>query len=352
MNRPDLSKVEPVIRDYIEFLESQISRQAAAPRSRVSSVREAEEAPVSNEALVAESPTTINILTLSRSAIGKRTLRHLYARQHRSGMGIFDLDVDAPDYPALLASADEGTTFLLFTNLARAFRVPMSHFSLTDIRSKGTYVLDRIALDEGEFPVALLPERASGYIAMVTRQGKIRCLRHHLFGEHMKPGTVFFKTSETGPLASACWTNGDGDLFLLTSRGLAIRFNEKLVNPQGDWGIRLGAGDHVVAVSPVYDDTRLFLLGADGRGTLRLMSSFAANKSVGGGGKIAMKSEAMLTCLAVTSNDDLFAITRLGKIIRFNADEVPETEGTVQGVICMSMRADEVVSAVQSGLAY
>jgi DNA gyrase subunit A len=350
MDRPDLSNVPPAVKAYIDYLEAQLVKPVQSPgRLKISPRDSGDDVPVSTEVLIAEPPTTINIITISQAAMGKRTLRHLYSRQHRSGMGIFDLDADAPDFPVALASAEENTAMLLFTNLAKAYRIPMKNIPQTDIRSKGTYILDRVPLEEGELPVGMLPEQASGYIALLTAQGRIRCLRHHLFGEHMRPGTVFFNIREMGPLVSVCWTNGDADLFLLSQKGMAIRFNEKLVSPQGDWGIRLAAGDKAVAVCPVNDDSRVFLLGADGKGSLRRMSGFAGNKSVGGGGKIAMKSEAMVTALAVEPSDDLFAITRLGKIIRFNAEEVPETEGTVQGVNCVSMRNDTVVAAIRSG---
>ena len=41
---------------------------------------------------------------------------------------------------------------------------------------------------------------------------------------------------------------------------------------------------------------------------------------------------------------DLFIISRLGKIIRFQVDEVPAKEGVVQGVNCMELRSDETVA--------
>jgi DNA gyrase subunit A len=351
MDRPDLTRVDPTVREYIEYLESQVAKSISAPRTRSVRVQEEEiEEPIRNELLLPEPPTTINLLTLSRTAIGKRTLRHEYLRQHRGGMGIFDLDVDEPDRPSALLGVNEGITVLMFTNLAKIFRVPLVRFPQTDIRSKGTYVLDKINLDDDERIVCMLPERASGYIAMVTASGRVRCLRHHLFGEHMRPGSLFFNVKDTGAMVAACWTTGDSELFVLTRRGMAIRFNEKLVNPQGDWCIKLSEGDEVVSVTSVFEDSNVFLLGSDGKGTRRTMSGFAANKSLGGSGKIAMKNEAMVAGLSVTSTDDIFAITRLGKIIRFQTDEIPLTDGVVQGVNCMALRSDSVVAVTSSGL--
>jgi DNA gyrase/topoisomerase IV subunit A len=50
----------------------------------------------------------------------------------------------------------------------------------------------------------------------------------------------------------------------------------------------------------------------------------------------------------VNDGDDIFAISRLGKIIRFQLAEVPPTDGVVQGVNCMALRADETVALAVS----
>jgi len=351
MDRPDLSDVDPKIRAYIEYLESQIKAKSSSGKERIHSnivpdtlVDEVE------EQLPSELPTTLNIITISKSGIAKRTARHLYSRQHRGGMGIFDLDVASPDYPAILTCADENHNLILFSNTARAFRLNVNKITSTAVRSKGEILLQRIALEQEESIVAVLPERASGYIAMASASGRVRCLRHHLFGEHMKPGTTMYQYKDFGPLVSACWTPGESDLFVATQNGLAIRFSEKLVPPQGDLGIRLTGDDAVVAITSVYPDSGVFLVGADGKGTVRLMSGFAPNKSMGGSGKLAMKCQKLVGATAIEENDDLFIITCQGKIIRFKADEVPGTEGVIQGVNCISMRVDEVAAVIKTSL--
>ena len=79
------------------------------------------------------------------------------------------------------------------------------------------------------------------------------------------------------------------------------------------------------------------------------MPGFSANKAPGGGGKIAMKTDVLVGAVTVEENDDLFVISRLSKIIRFRVDEVPAKEDAVQGVNCMTLRADEAVAIIRSG---
>jgi DNA gyrase subunit A len=79
------------------------------------------------------------------------------------------------------------------------------------------------------------------------------------------------------------------------------------------------------------------------------MSGFAANKAPGSGGKVAFKAEKLVTAVTVHEDSDVFIISKLSKMIRFPADEIPIKEGVVQGVNCMSLRADEVTAVTVTG---
>jgi DNA gyrase subunit A len=351
MQRPDLLGIDPKIVAYIEYLESKINPQTTQRKNdklRVVDDLEFSSKP-EEPAVPAESPTTFNILTASRLGIAKRTYRHLYNRQHRGGMGIFDLELSQDDRPVNLTNVDDGQNLLLFSNRARVYRLNLNRVVETAIRSKGETLFDRLPLESDETLVAILPEKSSGYIALVSASGRLRNLRHHLFGEHMKPGTAMYPYNEFGPMAAACWTNGDGDLLTVTRNGAGIRFSEKLIPPQGDWAIRLSGSDQVAGLTAVYEDSDVFVIGSDGKGTLRSMSGFSPNKSMGGSGKQLFKNSRVVSVNAVNINDDLFIISQLGKIIRFKCDEVPISDGVVQGVICMSLRGDEVVAMTTSG---
>jgi DNA gyrase subunit A len=344
MQRPDLSNLPPSVVKYIEFLEKKSGISSAHAEGL-------NETPVQAvETSYYEPETKACILTLSRQGLVKRTYRHLYPRQHRGGMGIFDLDVTTLDQPSLLAHANENQTLLLFTNRARVFRSQLSSLDAVPVRSKGVPAFERLAFEPGEIIMAVLPEQARGYIALVSEYGKVRSLRHHLFGESMRQGTQVFNMNEFGPLASACWTPGDADLMIVTQLGAGIRFAEKTVPPQGGLGLKVAENDKVIGITSVAENSGVFILGNDGKGTIRLMSGFAANKSPGGSGKLAFKSRNAIGVLTILPDDDIFIITRLGKVIRFKSDEVPPTEGVVQGVNCISMRADEAVSVLRTGL--
>jgi DNA gyrase subunit A len=342
IDRPDLSRVEPAVRSYIEALETEIERlrrRSSRPPVKAG-IREDEIEEPYIELEPDEPPTTINLITATASGIAKRTPRHLYSRQRRGGMGVFDLEAPEDEAPAILGLVDEAHSLLLITDLGRAFRLPVSLIREAEVRGRGESITARLNLGEGERLGAILPILAQGYVVLVGQTGMVRLLRHHVFGEYMKPGAALFDTRSFSRLAGACWTPGDGDLFIVSKQGRAIRFSEKLVPPQGCLGLRLSDGDIVVGVAGVYEDSGVFLIGEDGRGTIRLMEGFSPNKAPGAGGKIAMATDHLIGAARVERESDIFIISNLSKIIRFRAAEVPAKEGVVQGVNCMSFRGD------------
>lgn len=343
IERPDLTGLNPQILAYIEHLESLLERKTAQRRAAAPD-DETPEIPL----VPSEPPTTIQLITMTAVGAAKRTARHLYLRQRRGGMGIFDLDTSEKEKPAILVVAEVSQSLLLFTNMGRVFRLPVDMIPAGDVRAKGQNIATRLNLGDDEVIAAALPDRARGSVAMLSERGLVRLLRHHVFGEYMKPGTMVMEPRSFGKLVAAAWTPGDADLFIATRLGKAIRFSEKLVPVQGGAGIRLDNGDFGAAITAVYPDSLVFLLSADGRGTIRTMEGFTPNKSAGGGGKIAMNTEDLSGAFTISLNDDIFMISGLSKIIRFMAAEVPVNEGVVQGVNCMSLRADTVAFAVSS----
>ncbi|MCI0519623.1 MAG: hypothetical protein L0Z70_05130 [Chloroflexi bacterium] len=332
--RPDLTGLAPHLLAYIEALESALDRyeMKSAP-------------PIPEPPLEPSEPeTTINVIVLTAGGIAKRTPRHLYSRQRRGGMGVFDMETHTDQPPALIAVADESQTLLVITSWGRAFRLPVNAIPETPVRGRGASVVERYNLAPEEMIAAALPIQAEGYMAVASRSGMVRLLRHHVFGEHMKPGAALCDPKAFGPLAAACWTPGDGDLFLATRQGRGVRFPERGVPPQGCPGLRLGEHDYVVGVAAVKDDSQALLVTAEGSGAIRLMSGFSANKAPGAGGKTAMSADFLIGAAAIASDDDIFILSRLSKVIRFTAAEIPPKEGMVQGVHCMSFRGDEAVA--------
>ncbi len=330
MERPDLSNVDPQILAYIEYLES------SATKSKKSTPAPALEP--------SEPPTTMQVITLTQHDVAKRTARHLYGRQRRAGMGIFDIDTDENDPPKLLTVADEASTLIVVTSQAKAYRLPVAEIASAEVRARGASMRDLLPMLDDEIVVALVPEGPGAYFTVVSERGFVRSLPKHLVSDRMQPGMVLYNMREGGPAAAACRNNGDESLFIATREAKAIRFAARNVPAFGTQGLRLTSEDKVISVTPCGPKEGVMLLAEDGKGTIRLMTGFAANKAPGAGGKVALKAERLVGAMRAGDKDDIFIISRQSKLIRFQGAEIPQKEGVVQGVNCMALRSDECVA--------
>ncbi len=334
MERPDLSQTTPEIRAYITHLEMELAQLSEGKRR------------TSDPPEPSEPETTLNVITISHRGVAKRTPRHLYSRQRRSGMGVFDLETAVSDHPAHLTVADESANLLLVTSLGRIFRLPVAKIAVGDVRDGGESLAEHIKFHPNELLVATLPDEGGEFLVMVSERGWVQRVRKSFLGKNLFPGMSFHDVKHGGNITAACWTRGSDELFIGTRQGKGIRFRETQVPERGGClGLRVDQGDVTGAVTAVIESSGVFLISHDGKGTIREMSGFRMNKAPGAGAKVVMKTDKLVGAVTVKNGDDLFIISETGKIIRFKADEVPPKEGVVQGVNCMSLRND-VVTAV------
>ena len=364
--RPDLTNLPLEVLSYIQSLEAELialraaqqerlpraetaQRIAAVPRSQVergNGLAEADE----ELSTPSEPPTTFSLITLTAGGMVKRTPRHLYDRQRRGGMGVFDIDAPDGDRPAFLAVADITQTLIVATTLGRAFPLAVSQLAESPVRGRGESIRKAVPLGPDEKISLVTPDMGAGNLTVVTRRGQVRRWRYNVFGRNLQPGTILYDIREGGAPAAACWSAADAELFIVTAKGLGIRFAEGQVAVRGSLGIRIDPDDAVVGVASVRPEEGVFMLSDDGKGTVRQMAGFALNKAPGSGGKQAMKVDRVVGAAFSRPGDDVFAISGLGKIIRFAVDDVPAKEGVVQGVNCMTLRNDECVAVVAAGM--
>lgn len=332
LERPDLSQIDPAVVAYIEALEAAV-RAAQAGGNAAATAPEPQ-----------EPPTTQQVISMTRSGLAKRTPRHLYGRQRRGGMGVFDIESDEADAPTLLAVADVQDDLLLVTDQGRIFRIAVSALPETAVRGRGAALGALVQLLSDEKVVALLPADAGLYVNLVSQRGQVRHVRNNYLDRKLIQGIRYHKISEGGYITAACWSSGSDDLFIATRSGQAIRFSEKQVPNSGCLGLRVDIDDVTVAIAATQEEGNVLLIGRDGKGTIRNMAGFRQNKAPGAGGKVAFKTDDLVGASAIGPDDDVFVLSRLSKIIRFRGDEIPAKEGVVQGVNCISLRADEVAT--------
>lgn len=333
--RPDLEGLPSEVQAYIEYLESALAATQSSGRRRSAPSTEPSEAPTSRQ-----------VISISRSGRIKRTARHHYSRQRRGGMGVFDLENEG-DPPAFLVIADLSARLFILTDRNRYFSLPVETVREEELHSHGEPISTHLPLQPDEGLAVVLPDAQSTYLNILSDRGWVRRLSATQLG-HLKPG-MQLEVRAGHRAVAGCWSSGTEDLFIVSRQGKAIRFGERQVPISGGClGIRLDPSEEAAAITAVDEESGVFIMGNDGKGTIRLMSGFRSNKSPGAGGKVAMKLERLVGAQVAPPGSDIFATSALGKVIRFQADEIPPKEGVVQGVNCMSLRADETVACTVS----
>lgn len=334
--RPETGALPARVRAYIAALEAELARlRPDASAERVA-------------ASVAEVAGPAQLISISKAGFAKRTPRHLYGRQRRSGMGIFDLELRGSDVPELLALAGDDQHLLLVTSRGRAHRLAVNSLPATPVRGRGHVLAELVPLEADENICCALVVPDSGYVAFASVEGFVRMLPAHLLGDQLRPALEVLDVMLYGAPAAACVVESGADVLVATSGGRAIRFAAKLIGALGVQSIRLENGEQVVGLAAVTNESQLFVLGADGHGSVRPMNNFASNKAPGAGGKLLFKTTRLVSIACVHADGDLFVISRLCKLIRFAVAEVPASNGVVHGVDCMALRADETVALAAS----
>lgn len=334
MDRPDLSTVDDEIVAYIEYLEGEILSLQSVKSSKREERASAELEP-------SEPETTVNVIVFSRNGLIKRTPRHFYGRQRRSGRGNFDMEFAEGDGPQQVVLADLEEELIVITNFARIFHLPTKNIPEGELRDRGVEIAGLLKMHGNETVVKLLVNGQGERIASLTPRGYVFTSNR----PSARDGDFLYNTSNQGGPVDCCWTSGDDNIFIATKQGKGIRFDERQVPKGGCLGIRLDPGDELLGLTAVTDDSGVFMLSHDGKGTIRLMEGFRQNRAPGAGGKVAIKSDKLVAAVTVEdegAGSDIFAISETGKMIRFSAAEVPSKTGVVQGVNCMGLRNDEV----------
>ncbi|MFK7802643.1 MAG: DNA gyrase C-terminal beta-propeller domain-containing protein [Anaerolineae bacterium] len=334
MEKPDLTNVSAEVLAYIEHLEGVLASTAKPKR------KPPESTALSTEPT--EPETTVQVITLSEAGRMKRTPRHLYARQKRAGMGVFEIDLPDDDRPKQIMLADVTSDLIVLTNFARVYKIPVENIQEAPVRGKGGLLADLLTglgMHEREHVVTLLAGSGQS-IVVLTERGHV-IARNKNF---IKNGAILYDVNTILPPKAACWSTGRDEIFIGTKKGLAIRFATGQVSSKGTSAIRLDAGDELLGITAVEPTGGVLLVSSEGRGTIRLMDGFRPNKSPGGGGKVALKAEEMVGMATANPEDDVFIVSSLCKMIRFNAGDIPAKTGAVQGVHLMTLRADEVVA--------
>lgn len=253
----DEANLRAVVRADMEEL------KARFPDKRRTTITDEELGDYDKEALIAEQPM---VVTMSQRGYIKRTPLDVYEAQNRGGKGIKGATSDEEDPIAHLFVSSTHDFLLFFTDKGKVHWIKVYDLPLQARTGKGRALANLITLEEGEgiancFNVRYFPD--DQYLVIATRQGIIKKTALSAYGRPMKGGIIAIRLDDGDALIDVRIVQGDEDLVLSTSGGMAIRFNHEDARPMGRAtrgvkGIKLKK-DEIVVGMVVADPERTLL---------------------------------------------------------------------------------------------
>ena len=160
---------------------------------------------------------------------------------------------------------------------------------------------------------------------------------------------------EGDTLVKTAITDGNCDVVLYSSSGKAIRFNEKGVRPMGRTargvrGIRLQAGQRMVAMLIPYEGGQILAVSESGYGKRTVVSEFPV-KGRGGQGVIGIQASerngAIVGAVQVFDGDEIMLISDKGTLVRTRVDEISVQGRNTQGVRLIKLKEGETLVGVE-----
>jgi DNA gyrase subunit A len=316
---------------------------------------------ISIEDLIAEEEM---VITVSREGYVKRSAASTYRAQRRGGRGRRGMATKNEDEVWQLFVASTHATMLFFTSTGRVFARKVHELPDVGPAARGRALVNLLQLAPDEQIRTLLAvrdfdEHEDAYLFFATRQGRVKRTPLAEYGNIRANGLRAVVINPEDNLLTVQLTHGNSHVFMGTSQGKAIRFEETDVRPMGRVtagvrGINLRKGDTVeeVAIFAPEDDNDILVVTDQGFGKRTAISEFRVQNRGGYGItliRLTAKNGAVAAIRHITEEDEILVVTEQGMMIRMNAGEIRRIGRATLGVRVIRLdEGDRVVSVARA----
>ena len=294
------------------------------------------------------------VIAMTKLGYIKRMPEDLFKAQNRGGKGIRGMQTIDEDYIENLIVTTTHNYLMFFTNTGRVYRLKGYEIPEAGRTARGVAIVNLLQLQAGEKITAVIPLKSyedGKYLFMATRNGMVKKTDILEYQNVRKTGLTAIVLRDNDELIEVKATNGDDDIFLITKKGMAIRFNEKDVRQTGRTsmgvkGIHLGKDDIVISMQMSSQGEKILLVTENGMGKRTLISEFNAQNRGGKGVKcykITDKTGDLVGAKIVTDENDIMIITTEGIIIRTSCDGISTLGRVTSGVKVINLNYDNNV---------
>jgi len=303
---------------------------------------------IDNEELVFAMSTSGYVKTMS---IGE------FRTQGRGGKGVTGARLKDEDAVAHLIHTTAHAYLLFFSTRGRVYRLKAHEIPSAGRTARGTSIVNLLPLQPDERIQAVIDTRdyeSNRFLFFATRSGRVKKTRFTAYDSSLKAGLIAVRLNDGDELVAVVPTNGDDDLFLVSSSGQTLRISEDDVRPMGRSaagvrGMKFRSGDVLVSCCVARGDATILHLTTEGYGKRTELDEFAVKGRAGLGVRGIRTTDdrgRVVGALVLTEDEDLFAITTAGMIIRMPASEISLQGRDATGVRVMSPGDGQEVAAV------
>ncbi|MBN1285546.1 MAG: DNA gyrase subunit A [Anaerolineae bacterium] len=293
------------------------------------------------------------LISITQRGYIKRIPANTYRAQHRGGKGITGMATSEEDVVTQMFAAGSLESILFFSDKGKVYQEFAYNIPEASRTSKGVLLQSILAMDMDEKITATLtvPSFDSGYLAMITRQGKIKRVPLQAFESVRPSGLIAISLYDNDALCWAKLVHDDQDIIMVTALGQSIRFDIGQVRPMGRTAagvnaLRLYDGDQVAGVAAITDpDADLLIVTANGYGKRSPLNEFNRQNRAGSGVRAIGRHDLKITgpiveARVVTEADDVTLITESGIVMRTPVTNVLKYGRTARGGQIMKMRVE------------
>jgi DNA gyrase subunit A len=316
----------------------------------------ASEGDVTDEDLIAESDI---VVTISHGGYAKRTNTGEYRAQRRGGKGVRGAQLRSDDIIDHFFVTSTHHWILFFTNKGRVYRAKGYELPEAGRDARGQHVANLLAFQPDETIAEVLALRdyeAAPYLVLATKSGLVKKSRLADFDSTRSGGLIAINLREDDEVISARLVSPDEDLLLVSKEAQAIRFqaSDESLRPMGRAtsgviGMRFNEGDELLGMYVVREGEDV-LVATEGGYAKRTPADEYPVRGRGGLGVITARivedRGGLVGALMVRPEDEIFAITSAGGIIRTRASEVKQSGRQTMGVRLMNLAPGDSVVAL------
>ncbi|WP_314036798.1 DNA gyrase subunit A [Dietzia sp. CH92] len=316
---------------------------------------------VTDEDLIAREDV---VVTITETGYAKRTRTDLYRAQKRGGKGVRGAELKQDDIVRHFFVSSTHDWLLFFTTKGRVYRIKAYELPEANRTARGQHVANLLAFQPEERIAGVIRIKGyqdAPYLVLATKNGLVKKSRLEDYDSPRSGGLIAVNLRDGDELVGAALAGPEDDLLLVSEKGQSIRFhaNDDTLRPMGRatsgvMGMRFNDGDALLSMSVVRSDSdegKYFLLVATERGYSKrtALSEYTA-QGRGGKGVLTLmfdpKRGKLVGATIVELQDELYAITSSGGVIRTFAKQVRKAGRQTKGVRLMNLAEGDSLLAI------